>query len=654
MGDEMTRWRDGRMGRVMLALVAVVVLAPAATSGSQPPPAAPSRTQPLPAVSYRVTFPEPEHHWMQVEATFSGLGTRPLLARMSRSSPGRYAVHEFAKNIFAVEAFNGKGAALKPTRPSPYQWTVAGHDGTVKLVYRIFGDRGDGTYFAVDTTHARLNIPASFMWAVGLESRPVRVTFVPPAGSNWKVGTQLFPTADPLTYTAPNLQYFMDSPTELSNFGLRSFTVKNPDGRSYDIRVAAHHDGTDADLDALTRDVERVVREQGAVFGEFPAFDTGHYTFLLDYTPHSDGDGMEHRNSTFTSSRLSIANPQQRRQALGTISHEFFHAWNVERIRPADLEPFNFTDANISCCLWLAEGFTQYYGTLLLIRAGFTPADQGGIGFGGTINAVVNGSGRLVRSAVEMSQHAAYTDAAASIDKTEFGRSFISYYTYGAAIALALDLSLREMSDGALTLDDYMTLLWTVHGKPAGAAPGMVARPYTLRDLRTHLATLTKNKAFADEFFDKYVEGRDVANYERLMLQAGFVVRPRSPEAGWIGNIQVAPVEGGLVINPPQGNTINPVAFGTPAYEAGLEYGDVITAIDGQPATVDSFGALSRKRPGESAALTLRRRGNQTATTTVTLKPNPTLTVIDVEAAGATLTDGQKAFRQAWLGSKVK
>jgi predicted metalloprotease with PDZ domain len=642
---------------MMKRLIAAAFLVAVGTVsiGAQAKPTPPtSPTRPTPPTTYRVTFPEPEHHWMQVEVTFSGLGTRPLQARMSRSSPGRYAVHEFAKNIFSVEAFNSKGTKLASTRPTPYQWNVAGHDGSVRLVYKIFGDRGDGTYFAVDNTHARLNIPASFMWAVGLETRPIRVTFVPPTGSNWKVGTQLFPTNDPFTYTAPNLQYFMDSPTELSDFGLRTFSVKNPDGKTYDIRVAAHHDGTDANLDALAKDVERVVLEQGAVFGEFPAFDTGNYVFLLDYTPHSDGDGMEHRNSTFTSSRLSITNEQQRKQALGTISHEFFHAWNVERIRPADLEPFNFTDANVSCCLWLAEGFTQYYGSLLLIRSGFTPQAQGGIGFGGSINAVVNGSGRLVRSAVEMSQHAPYTDAAASIDKTEFGRSFISYYTYGAAIALALDLSLREMSDGAITLDDYMRLLWTTYGKPASATPGAVARPYTLRDLRNRLADLTKNKVFADEFFDKYVEGREAANYERLMLQAGFVVRPRSPEAGWIGNVQVAPTEGGLTINPPQGNNINPIAFGTPAYEAGLEYGDVITSIDGQPATVDAFAAMSRKKPAETATLVVRRRGGQTATTVVTLKPNPALTVIDVETAGATLTPGQKAFREAWLGTKVK
>src|SRR4051812_11374083 len=105
-------------------------------------------------ITYTVTLPEPEHHWLQVEATFPALGSAPLKAFMSRSSPGRYAVHEFAKNIFSLSAYNGKGQTLRTTRPNPYEWDVAGHDGTVRLVYRVFGDLVDGTYLSVDTTHA--------------------------------------------------------------------------------------------------------------------------------------------------------------------------------------------------------------------------------------------------------------------------------------------------------------------------------------------------------------------------------------------------------------------------------------------------------------------------------------------------------------------
>ena len=280
----------------------------------------------------------------------------------------------------------------------------------------------------------------------------------------------------------------MDSPTEFSDFVLSTFTVPNADGKAATFRLAAHTDATQADVDALAGLVQRLVREQEAVYGEFPQYEPGYYTFLLDYWPSNDGDGMEHRNSTVItqSGSAPLKTAAGRQAALSTISHEFFHNWNVERIRPVGLEPFDFTRANITCCLWLAEGFTQYYGPLLLTRAGLgaglLPANP---------IPVINGSGRQVRSAVQMSEYAPFSDAARSVDPTDQSRSFISYYTYGAAIALALDLSLRETSAGRQSLDDFMRLLWQRFGKPGGAQPGLVGTPYSLDDLRSALAELT-------------------------------------------------------------------------------------------------------------------------------------------------------------------
>jgi len=181
-------------------------------------------------ILYNVTFPEPEHHWMQVEVTFANLGRQPLDVRMSRSSPGRYAVAEFAKNIFRVDAYNGKGQKLAYTRPDADVWRITGHDGTVRVEYKVFGDYANGTYFGVDTTHAHLQMPAAFMWGAGHDNQPIRITFAPPAGSRWKIGTQLYPAGDANTFTAPNLQYFMDSPVELSDFLTSAFTVPKSDG----------------------------------------------------------------------------------------------------------------------------------------------------------------------------------------------------------------------------------------------------------------------------------------------------------------------------------------------------------------------------------------------------------------------------------------
>ena len=313
-------------------------------------------------VTYRVSFPAPEHHYAQIEVTFPNLPAGTLEARMSRSSPGRYALHEYAKNVFELQAFDGQGKALAATRPNPYQWDVNGHDGTVRIVYKIYGDHVDGTYLGIDATHAHMNMPATLMWARGLDRRSVRVTFEPPKGLSWVAATQLFPTDDPWTFTAPNLQYLMDSPTELSAQTIRTFKVSGGDGRESTIRVAIHHDAGEAEVNEYVAGAEKIVREQGAVFGEYPEFEPGHYTFLGDYVPWGGGDGMEHRNSTVVAAPVSLRMPGMVGDVLDTVSHEFFHAWNVERIRPKTLEPFNFEEANISGELWLAEGFTQYYG----------------------------------------------------------------------------------------------------------------------------------------------------------------------------------------------------------------------------------------------------------------------------------------------------
>jgi len=600
------------------------------------------------ATVYKVTIPEPEHHWLQVEATFSAVGTKPLNLHMSRSSPGRYSVHEFSKNVFSLEATDGKGRKLAATRPSPYEWNVAGHDGTIHVVYKLFGDYTDGTYLGVDTTHAHMNMPATFVWADGLDDRAASFTFVPPAGTSWKVATQLYPTSDPYTFTAPNLQYFMDSPTEMSNFLMSTFSVPNSDGTPANFRVTVHAtDASQEDVDELAKLVQQVVAEHMKVFGEFPKYEPGYYTFLLDYVPWSHGDGMEHRNSTCITGGASLKTPQGRLRALGTISHEFFHNWNMERIRPAGLEPFDFSRANISCCLWVGEGFTQYYGPLLLYRAGLSerpPVNPP--------NQVIGGSGRLVHNAVEMSEYAPFADGARFVDITDRSRVFISYYTYGAAIALALDLSLREKSNGAPSLDDYMRLLWKTYGKPGGPAPGLVGKPYTLKDLRERLAELTHDRAFADNFFDKYVEGREVADYARLFLLAGYVVRPVSPDRGWIGvsgQQMVGSSEGLAVGAPDRSGSVSVVPFGTPLYDAGVDEGDVITTIDGAPATIALWTAISQKKPGDKVMLGVKRRDGAVVQALVTLKSDPTLQSTLVENP----TDAQKKFRDAWLGTRA-
>ena len=603
-------------------------------------------------VSYRLSFPSPEHRWMQVEVTFSEVPPGPLQVRMSRTSPGRYALHEFSKNVVDVRVRDGKGAALTPARPDLHQWTVTGHDGTVVVTYRIFGDRTDGTYLSVDATHAHMNMPATLMWARGFEARPARVRLEQPAGRKWRVATQLYPTDDPLVFTAPNFHYLMDSPTEFSAHTLRTFRVPSTaaqadQDRAPTFRIALHHDGTDADADAYARDTEKIVRETRAIFGEFPQYENNTYTFLADYLPWASGDGMEHRNSTVLSSSGALRNPRQRPGLLGTVAHEFFHSWNMERIRARDLEPFNFEEADVSGELWLGEGFTSYYDDLITRRANLVPLDQTLGSFAGGINAVTLSPARKLRTAEDMSRLAPFVDSAAAIDRTFWDNTFISYYTYGAALGLALDLSLRERSNGQTSLDTYMRALWARHGRPGQKEPGMVATPYTMDDLKNVLAEVSGDRAFAMAFFSNYVQGHEAADYGALLARAGLTLRKRNPGTATLGSTALtfsgggARVEGAVIID-------------SPLYKAGIDRDDLIVSIAGTPVTTqDTINQLlSQQQPGAKLPIRFVRRSGETVNGTIVPEEDESIEIVPVEQAGGTLTDAQKRFRADWLGSR--
>jgi predicted metalloprotease with PDZ domain len=622
-----------------LTLTAFLVLSLAAGAAAQGP------------VSYRLSFPEPEHRWMLVEATFTDVPAGALQVRMSRTSPGRYALHEFAKNVFDVRVRDGKGNALIPTQPDLHQWNVTGHDGTVVVTYRVFGDRVDGTYLGIDATHAHMNIPASLMWARGFETRAAQVRLEQPPGRQWRVATQLYPTSDPLTFTAPNFHYLMDSPTEFSAHTQRTFSVANPAVRETPtFRIALHHDGTDADADAFAKDTERIVRETLAIFGEFPRFENNTYTFLSDYLPWASGDGMEHRNSTVLSSAGALRNPSQRLGILGTVAHEFFHAWNMERIRARDIEPFNFEEADVSGELWFGEGFTSYYDDLILRRAGLTPLDQTLGSFANNINTVTASPGRQIRTAEEMSRLAPFVDAAAAIDRTAWDNTFISYYTFGAAIGLGLDLSLRDRSDGRTTLDTYMQAMWAKHGRPGQKEPGMVATPYTMADLKEVLAEVSGDRQFAQTFFARYIQGHEVVDYGALLARAGLVMRrPGAGKAAVTGSqLNFTGSAGARVAGQ--------VLFGSALYKAGVERDDLIVSIGGVSLSSEDGlnNVLRTHKPGDQAAIRFVRPSGEAVNGTIRFEEHLRIEIVPIEQSGGVLTPAQKRFREDWLQSKQR
>ncbi|MEJ8801429.1 M61 family metallopeptidase [Pontibacter sp. H249] len=585
-------------------------------------------------VDYKLSFPNAMHHEAEVQVTFSGVKADTLQILMPRSSPGRYAIHEFAKNVYNVRATDAQGKPLQIYKANTSQWNVVKPQGNVTISYTLFADHADGTYAGIDETHAHLNAPATLMYARGFEQAPAYVTFNVPQNSNWEVATQL-KQEQGNTYFAPNFQYLMDSPTELSNFDFAEWKV-NDKGEQKTIQVALHHKGTPAQFQEYVDKTKKIVAEQQAVFGELPDFDFGRYTFIGCYMPQAVGDGMEHRNSTILTSSRALATAMG--PLLNTVSHELFHAWNVERLRPKSLEPFNFQEANMSEALWLAEGFTSYYGDLTMARAGIYDTKKYASDLAGDLNYVLLSPGRQYHSLVEMSQQAPFVDAARSVDPVNRHNTFISYYTYGLVTGLALDMTLRQQYN--TTLDEYMQALWRKYGQPE--------KPYTLADLEQTLAEVSGDKAFASQFFKNSINGSQLPDFAPLLAKAGLELRQAKPKETTLGLVSLKYEKEGATIN-------NGTYVTSAAYKAGLDRGDVILSLNGRKlkSEKDLKKVLDKHKPGDTIPVTFTRHG-QTQTVNLVLEGNQTLELVPYESIGKQLTPEMQAFRTAWLGAKAK
>ncbi len=580
--------------------------------------------------TYTISFHNAVHHEAVVKAAFPDLDKDTLFLRMSRTSPGRYALHEFAKNVYDLKATDGKGRPIEVSRPDPYSWAVTGHDGAVHLTYVLYANKGDGTYSQIDESHAHLNIPATIIYAPVLKERRIEITFDTREDLKWKVATQL-PLVSGTTFFAPDLDYFMDSPVEISDFHFRSFEL--PSGsKKYSIQLALHHLGSTEETDNYFESIKKVVLAEKEIYGELPDFDYGSYTFLACYLPGVSGDGMEHRNSTVVTSTMGLAAGGMT-DNLGTISHEFFHAWNVERIRPESLEPFNFEAVNMSGELWFAEGFTSYYTDLNLVRAGLlSPADYV-TGLAGTFNYVWNSPARQYFNPIEMSFQAPFTDAATSVDPVNRENTFISYYSYGSVLGLALDLSLRKEGKN---LDDFMKLMWEEFGKNE--------KPYFLEDIHQLLNHYAGND-FGNRFFNNYIMDSQMPDYVALFREVGISLSRNITQPYFGAN--VSPNEDGTI------RISSHTLKGSPAYKAGLDQGDILFSVKGDSLVpASNFGEIIKaSMVGDTLDVEYNRSGKPFRTAVI-LEKNPEFKIELQENTESPPNAQSIAMRNAWL--KIK
>ena len=586
-------------------------------------------------ITYNLYFPNAVHHEAEITLTVKNINTNTLTAVMSKSSPGRYAEHNFGKNVYHVNAFDEDNTDITIQKTESHQWEFHNINNSLTISYTLYGNHADGTYTGIDAAFANLNMPATLMWVQGMEEHPVKVIFNLPDKSTWKIATQLILIdSSKNAYAAPNLQYLMDSPCILSDFTLRELEKDKNDG--FKIRMAIKSDASEEEIDRFAELTQNVIKEQKMIFGDFPKFMDSTYTFLCSYGPGFYGDGMEHRNSTMIASRAPLSGNQN--NLIGTISHEFFHAWNMERIRPASLEPFDFSKANVSGELWFGEGFTSYFGDLALCRSGLLNKDRYVNSLGISINFLVNSSGWKYGSPVYMSEMAPYTDAAATIDETNFENTFLSYYNYGEIIALALDLSLRtEFKDKSL--DDLMKAMWVKFGK--------TENPYTNMDIQSTLAEVCGDDAFAQEFFTTYIFGNDLPDFEGLFDKFGYKLVKKNPGKPSLGFVR-------LSYDGDTATLLSQPLVESALYEAGVNKGDLILSIDGQAVT--SYPELNfiigTRKIGDEIDISFSHHG-KLLKSSLKLKEDNQLVLIPKEKFSIRVTEEEEKLRAAWLNSKV-
>lgn len=586
-------------------------------------------------ITYTINFPNAVHHEAEISLRLEHVQSKELTAIMSKSSPGRYAVHNFGKNIYNLNAYDDDNTNVSIQKIEPDTWIFSGINNTLNISYTLYANHADGTYSGIDADFSILNIPATLLWIKGMEHIPVKVIFSITDKSSWKIATQLT-MIDSVKhiFSAPNLQYLMDSPCILSDFTINEFNVGFENKQH--IRMAINSKVNKDEIEHFAAMTKTIVNEQKTIFGDFPFFKDGVYTFLCSYGHGFYGDGMEHRNSSMITSSIPLAGNQNR--LISTISHEFFHAWNMERIRPASLEPFDFTKANVSGELWFGEGFTSYYGDLTLCRSGLLDKDKYINSVSRKINFLVNAPGRKYGSPVHMSEMAPFTDYAASNDDDNFSNTFLSYYVYGEMIALGLDLSLRtEFED--ISLDDLMLAMWVNYG--------MKENPYTNTDIQNTLAEVCGDDDFAEEFFEEHIFGNELPDFEYLFDKLGYKLLKKNPGKSSLGYVRLE-FEGDTA------TLLSKPFVESALYMAGLNKGDLILSIDDQPVT--SYPELNfiigTRKIGDEIDVSFSHFGNLKQSS-FKIKEDNQLVLIPKEKFSIKIKEEEEKLRADWLNSRV-
>lgn len=568
-----------------------------------------------PRINYHITFPEAQAHYADIELTVTGLKQASLNLKMPVWAPGSYLVREFARNVETLSvSAKGKNLPAVKTRKNIWHVNTVGQTA-ITVKYRVYAFEVSVRTSFIDASYAFLSSPDMFIYPEGMLNEPSAIKITP--YKNWTtVSTSLEKVnGDQFTRTAPNYDILFDSPLEIGNQDVFGFKVGNTD---YEVAMTG---GGNYDKDRIKNDLAKLIAEEVKIFGENP---NKHYTFIV-HNYLKGGGGLEHLSSTtLGASRMGYTNEKTYQGFLSLAAHEHFHLWNVKRLRPIALGPFDYDNENYTTNLWIAEGFTAYYQDIIVRRTQLYPANDYVSSLGAKISAVENQPGTRVQPLSQASYDAwiKYYRPNENSNNTT-----ISYYNKGAMVALLLDLDIINATKGKSSLDDVMKYAYNEYYK-------VKKRGYTDDEFKLALEKFAGKKL--DSFYDKYINGLDALDYDKYLGYAGYKL-----EDSLAGTNE--PYFGVNYLVTSTKAIVASVVRNSAAWKDGINVNDEIIDINGKPITKTTVISGS---PGDVLNVTVIRDGLK-LTIPVTLQKSTLVKYKLAEVANP--TPGQLAVRKKWL-----
>lgn len=534
------------------------------------------------AISHQLAMPAPQTHYFDVTTTvdLSKLKTNKGYVdfKMAAWTPGSYLIREYAKNVEQVKAsLNSETVSIKKTKKNTWRVFIPTtlKAGKLAVNYQVYAYEMSVRTSFLDDSHGYINPASVFMYTDEFANASIGLKIIPHASFS-KVSTAIASTDQKFTYVAKNLDEFIDSPIEIGNHQVFSFKVK---GIPHQI---AFYGPAKVDTTKFLKDVEKMCLTAMQVVGDHPC---DHYLFII-HNLNRGGGGLEHLYSTTCQvSRAAYENENGYNGIMNLLAHEYFHLWNVKRIRPMALGPFDYENENYTHNLWFSEGITSYYADLLSLRAGFVSKSAYLKGLADEISAVENTPGNKIDPVADASWDAWIKYYRPNENSRN---SSISYYDKGSVLGGVLNLWIIHHSNGKKSLDDVYKLLYETYYKKLG-------RGFTDSELENAFSTVAGTAA--KELFATLIYDVKTPAYAELFEKVGYQ---------WLdGNAtKEIPFVGCSIAN----NRITSVYRGGPAYQFGLNVGDEVLKVNNE-----NFEGMEKllasKKIGDSILFTIKRDG---------------------------------------------